>query len=80
MIRIILKLKGDKEMKIILIILSIMLSIISFSTEKVDDSSKNIPTIDKTVASKIANKELIQNIMGNIGKDSENIDKMNKIG
>lgn len=80
MIEIILKLKGDKEMKIILIILSIMLSVISFSTEKADDSSKNIPTIDKTVASKIANKELIQNIMGNIGKDSENIDKMNEIG
>lgn len=80
MIEIILKLKGDKEMKIILIILSIMLSVISFSTEKADDSSKNIPTIDKTVASKIVNKELIQNIMGNIGKDSENIDKMNEIG
>ena len=67
-------------MKIILIILSIMLSITSFSAEDTNNLNTNTPTIDNISVTNMANEEFIQNVMGNIGEDPENMDKMNEIG
>ena len=67
-------------MKIILIVLSIILSAISFSAEVTNNLNTNAPTIDNISISNMANEEFIQNVMGNIGEDPENMDKMNEIG
>lgn len=70
-------------MKIIIIILSIILSATSFSTEN-ENTTKSIetkaPTVDNITISNIANEELIQNVMGSIDEDSEEMNKMNEIG
>ncbi len=67
-------------MKIILIVLSMMLSITSFSAEETNNLNTNAPTIENVSVSNMANEQFIQNVMGNLGEDSENMEKMNEIG
>ncbi|MCQ8211233.1 hypothetical protein NON08_01445 [Cetobacterium somerae] len=70
-------------MKIIIIILAIILSVTSFSTDNTpttNTTNTKGPTVDNISISNIANEELIQNVMGSIDENSEEMNKMNEIG
>ncbi len=67
-------------MKIVIITLSLILSIASFSTENIDTKNDQVPTVENISVSNIANEEFIQNVMGSIEEDSEETNKMNEIG
>lgn len=67
-------------MKIIFIMLSIILSITSFSTEDKNSSNVNTITVENISVTNMVNEEFIQNVMGSLSDESENMDKMNEIG
>lgn len=67
-------------MKIIMIMLSIILSTVSFSIENTTNLDAKSPTVDNISVSNMANEEFIQNVMGSIEEDSEEMNKMNEIG
>lgn len=67
-------------MKIVIITLSLILSIASFSKENIDTKNDQVPTVENISVSNIANEEFIQNVMGSIEEDSEETNKMNEIG
>lgn len=70
-------------MKIIIIIMSIILSVTSFSTENkvnTDVEVTKAPTVDNISISNMANEEFIQNVMGSVDENSEEMNKMNEIG
>lgn len=67
-------------MKIILIILSIMLSNMSFSVEDTNNLNTKPSTVDNLSISDLANEEFIQNVMGSMGENLEDMDKMNELG
>lgn len=60
--------------------LSIILSITSFSTEDKNSSNVNTITVENISVTNMVNEEFIQNVMGSLSDESENMDKMNEIG
>ena len=66
-------------MKIILIILSMMLSVTSFSVEETNNLNTNAPTVENVSVPNMANEQFIQ-VIGNMGEDSEDMEKLNEIG
>lgn len=66
-------------MKIILIILSMMLSVTSFSVEETNNLNMNAPTVENVSVPNMANEQFIQ-VIENMGEDSENMEKLNEIG
>ncbi|MHA4989015.1 hypothetical protein [Cetobacterium somerae] len=66
-------------MKIILIILSMMLSVTSFSVEETNNLNMNAPTVENVSVPNMANEQFIQ-VIGNMGEDSEDMEKLNEIG
>lgn len=60
--------------------LSIILSITSFSTEDKNSSNVNTITVENIPVANMVNEEFIQNVMGSLSDESENMDKMNEIG
>lgn len=66
-------------MKIILIILSMMLSVTSFSVEETNNLNMNASTVENVSVPNMANEQFIQ-VIGNMGEDSEDMEKLNEIG